>query len=83
MGVKQVEPLSSLLFIFFIIDMHNCLYDPNIEMFTLDDIKLVLLLFADETVLFSYTKEGLQILLDKLYNYCNAWGVSVNIDKQL
>ncbi len=80
-GVKQGEPLSPLLFIFFINDMYNCLYDPDIEMFTLDDIKIFMLLFADDTVLFSYTKEGLQILLDKLYSYCNAWGVSVNTDK--
>lgn len=50
-------------------------------MFTLENVKLFMLLFADDTVLFSYTKEGLQKLLDNLYSYCTAWGVKVNTDK--
>jgi exonuclease III len=81
MGVKQGEPLSPFLFIFFINDMYNCLYNQNVEMFNLDDINLFMLLFADDTVLFSYTKEGLQTLLDNLYTYCSEWGVTVNTDK--
>jgi len=32
-------------------------------------------------VLFSYTKPGLQILLNKLHTYCNEWGITVNTDK--
>jgi len=39
------------------------------------------LLFADDTVLFSYTKPGLQTLLNKLHTYCNEWGITVNTDK--
>ena len=42
---------------------------------------IFLLLFADDTVLFSYTKEGLQSLLYKLHRYCDKWGISANLDK--
>ena len=50
----------------------------NNDYFTLNNIKLFLLLFADDAVLFSYTKEGLQSLLDSLHSYCNKWGLTVN-----
>ena len=49
--------------------------------FHLKKFKCFLLLFADDTVLFSYSKEGLQCLINKLSTYCNTWGVKVNIDK--
>ena len=81
MGVKQGEPLSPLLFIFFINDMYASLSDNSIESFCIEEINVFLLLFADDTVLFSYSKEGLQCLLNKLHSYCNKWGVFVNIDK--
>lgn len=81
MGVKQGEPLSPFLFIFFINDMYNCLYDQNEEMFNLDNINLFMLLFADDTFLFSYRREGLQNLLDNLYIYCSEWGLTVNTNK--
>lgn len=81
MGVKQGEPLSPLLFIFFINDMANYLYDDNADLVTIDELQIFLLLFADDTVLFSYTKEGLQILVDKLRDYCNKWGIYVNTEK--
>ena len=39
------------------------------------------LLLADDTVIFSYSKEGLHILLNNLHDYCTKWGISVSIDK--
>ena len=81
MGVKQGEPLSPLLFIFFINDIYTQLKDDQFESFTIEEIQLYLLLFADDTVLFSDTKEGLQFLLNKLSTYCNKWDVHVNTDK--
>ena len=81
MGVKQGEPLSPLLFILFINDMSEHLKDESVEVVSLEELQIFLLLFADDTVLFSYTVEGLQILLNKLSMYCEKWNVTVNVDK--
>ena len=62
MGVKQGEPLSTLLFIFFVNDMSSYLQTDSLDYLSIDDLQIYIVLFADDTVLFSYTKPGLQIL---------------------
>ena len=81
MGVKQGEPLSTLLFIFFVNDMSSYLQTDSLDYLSIDELHIYIVLFADDTVLFSYTKPGLQILLNKLHTYCNEWGITVNTDK--
>ena len=81
MGVKQGESLSPLLFILFINDMSESLSNGTFDTVTIDELQIFLLLFADDTVLFSYFKEGLQSLLNQLCNYCNKWGIIVNTEK--
>ena len=44
-------------------------------------LKLYLLLYADDIVIFSNTSEGLQNGLDILSEYCSKWKLTVNIDK--
>ena len=61
--------------------MYDSIYDVSKESICIEVISIFLLLFADDTVLFSYTKEGLQSLLYKLHKYCDKWGISVNLDK--
>jgi len=39
------------------------------------------LLFADDAVLISETREGLQKSLDSLYEYCCKWKLTVNVEK--
>lgn len=42
---------------------------------------LFTLLYADDTVFFSKSKEGLKLLLDKLKVFCDTLGKNVNVDK--
>ena len=83
-GVQQGDPLSPLMFIFFINDLKREI-DPGFnnqeDVFLLNELKLFSLMYADDAVLFSKTKQGLQIMLDKLSNYCNTWSLKVNNDK--
>ena len=40
-----------------------------------------MLLFADDMILIAKTPQGLQMLLKKLYIYCNEWHIMVNTQK--
>jgi len=76
MGVKQGEPLSPFWFICFINDMYTFIKDGSFDVVNIDDLQLLVLLFADDTVLFSYSKEGRQFQLNHLYTYCSNWGIN-------
>ena len=48
---------------------------------TLTQICIILLLFADDMVIFSKDPEELQLLLNKLHRYSCEWGLKVNTAK--
>jgi len=51
----------------------------NIECsLNIDDIVLILLLFADDMAILAKTPEDLQTSLDLLHTYCTNWGLEVN-----
>ena len=80
-GVKQGEPLSPLLLILFLNDLSNELgIDTNIGNINQDIIGLFqkfILLFADDTILMSDSLQELQILLNKLSEYCKKWNIKI------
>lgn len=43
--------------------------------------KLFILLYADDTIIFAETPEALQTSINALHNYCNTWGLKVNVSK--
>ena len=48
---------------------------------TISDFEMFLLLYADDAVIFSETREDLQHGIDILYDYCKRWRLEVNIHK--
>jgi len=45
------------------------------------DVKLFLLMYADDMVLFSKSPESLKTMLKDVENYCNTWGLKINVAK--
>ena len=55
--------------------------NEEINGITIQQMCLILLLFADDMVLFSTDPAELQLLLNKLYKYSSEWGLKVNTSK--
>ena len=76
-GVKQGDNLSPTLFNLFVNDIPG-LFDEACEHTKFGDLSIACLLYADDLVLFSESKQGLQCVLDKISQYCNKWALEVN-----
>ena len=44
-------------------------------------LKIMVLLYADDTVLFNDTETEMQHALDVFQTYCNTWRLTVNVEK--
>ena len=62
-------------------DIEDEFYLHGVEGINIYQIKLFLLLYADDITLFFETADGLQSGLNVLYNYCQKWRLSVNTVK--
>ena len=80
-GLKQGEVISPLLFSLFIDDLELFLQDDVNSGLTLDDITIILMLFADDMVIFGKSPQELQNSLNLLHTYCLKWGLEVNTAK--
>ena len=80
LGVRQGECLSPFLFARYINDLEEKL-DADDAGVTVDDVKILLLFYADDCVIFSETPAGLQTEIDKLYQYCEKWKLKLNTEK--
>ena len=48
---------------------------------TIGHIQMLLLLYADDVVVFAKSSSELQQEMDKLFNYCNKWKLKLNTTK--
>ena len=80
-GVKQGCCLSPTLSNIFQNDMHDIFDNSSCNPVILGNTIFNSLSWADDLVLVSSTKNGLQTCLNRLENYCKKWGLEVNVNK--
>lgn len=79
-GVKQGCKLSPTMFSLYINDLANEIKELNLGV-DIGDMQLSILLYADDIALIAPDAESLQIMLNKLYQWCSKWRLSVNSEK--
>ena len=82
-GVRQGCPLSPILFNIYVNDIFETINNDNDSDIFLDEKenKINMLMYADDLIILSDSKAGLQKQLDKLENYCSKWKLKINNKK--
>lgn len=80
-GLKQGDPSSPLLFMLFVNDIIDSINSDLDGIFTINETKLFLILFADDQVLFAKSPQTLQSLLTDVERYCETWRLKINTSK--
>ena len=80
-GVKQGCPLSPLLSNIYQDDLHK-IFDSSCDPVKIGDVPLNSISWADDLLLLSTSKQGLQQSLEKVKAYCYKWGLVVNTEKK-
>ena len=78
-GVKQGCCMSPILSNIFQNDLHDIF--TNCNPIVLENISFSSISWANDLLLMSTSKEGLQRCLDRLHGYCAKWGLEVNASK--
>ncbi|MCG8032789.1 MAG: hypothetical protein JAZ03_11525 [Candidatus Thiodiazotropha taylori] len=80
-GVRQGECLSPFLFAMYLNDIEQEFITKGADGVDTGLLKLFLLLYADDIVIFSENAHGLQDGLNILHEYCQKWKLTVNPNK--
>lgn len=81
-GVRQGCPLSPILFNMYVNDIFKIMNENNgSNIFLKENEPINALMYADDLILLSETKEGLQKQIDKMCVFCTKWKLKVNIKK--
>jgi hypothetical protein len=80
-GVRQGECVSPFVFAMYVNDVEKEFEMNGMEGLTVDILKLLLLLYADDMVILANSADDLQLGLNILCDYCNRWRLKVNTNK--
>ena len=80
-GLKQGDSSSPLLFMLFVNDVVENINSDLENIFSVNELKLFLILFADDQVLFATSPDTLQSLLSDLETYCQLLDLKINTNK--
>ena len=83
MGTEQGHPMSPELFKLYTLDFSGRIkeIENTVTVPCLNESKLSHLLWADDLILLALNEESLQILLNQLKDFCDNWGLVVNMTK--
>ena len=80
-GTRQGCNLSPALFNIFLNDLPTVLHKNNCDPVLLYDVYINILMYADDVVLISSSKHGLQKCLNIFGNFCYKWNLHINVNK--
>ena len=80
-GLRQGEIISPIMFNLFVEDLELTLQSDINSGIAIEDLCLIVLLFADNIVIIDENPDNLQKSLNNLSQYCDNWGLEVNIHK--
>ena len=81
-GVMQGECLSPTLFTAYINEIERLMNVVDEMGVYLNGVKVSVIMYADDLVLISKTKHGLQLGMNALYEFCSANTLRVNTNKR-
>uniref|UniRef100_A0A0N7ZBB2 Reverse transcriptase domain-containing protein n=1 Tax=Scylla olivacea TaxID=85551 RepID=A0A0N7ZBB2_SCYOL len=86
-GVRQGENLSPLLFALYVNDIEKSLIENRCNYLLFDDnyldlqLNLLIMMYADDTVVLANSEEEMRNILNALELYCDKWKLEVNKNK--
>ena len=80
LGLKQCCPLSPMLFNLYIDDIKD-IFDEQCDPISLSDVNINHFLYADDLVLLSQSRTGLQTCLDKVHEFSSGKHLTISIKK--
>ena len=93
-GLREGENLSPILYSMYVNDLRNFLEQCNCKGVSVQSVdknyidnnimyyvKMFILMYADDTVIFANTNSDLQYNLDVYNEYCKLWKLNVNVSK--
>ena len=80
-GVKQGDALSTILFNLYINDLPNIFKSDNSDPISIENTQINCLKYADDLIIMSTSKNGLQHCLNELDLYCDKWKLQINTKK--